>query len=42
MEFTDSSIGRDFFTSYQKTKETLAGLNRLTTITTGVRNLLPR
>ncbi len=42
MEFTASSIGRDAFIAYQKTKENLAGLNRLSSVATGVSTLLPR
>ena len=42
MEFSDSSIGRDAFVSYQKSKETLAMRNQPSSSLTGIRNLLPR
>jgi hypothetical protein len=41
MEFTDSSIGRDAFLTYQKVKETLAQQNQPGSSETGIRNLLP-
>jgi hypothetical protein len=41
MEFTDSSIGRDAFIAYQKSKESLAQSSRPGTNTIGIRNLLP-
>jgi hypothetical protein len=41
MEFTDSSIGRDAFIAYQKSKETLASKNVSAVDQTGVLNLLP-
>ena len=41
MEFTDSSIGRDAFIAYQKSKETLATRNAPAVDQTGIRNLLP-
>ncbi len=42
MEFTDSSIGRDAFIAYQKSKESLAQLDHPGSDTTGIRNLLPQ
>ncbi len=41
MEFTDSSIGRDAFLAYQKTKENLAQPSLVASAPTGIRNLLP-
>ena len=41
MEFTDSSIGRDAFIAYQKSKETLASKNVSAVDQAGVLNLLP-
>jgi hypothetical protein len=42
MEFTDSSIGRDAFIAYQKSKETLATRSvPAAAAQTGIRNLLP-
>jgi hypothetical protein len=41
MEFTDSSIGRDAFIAYQKSKETLATQNLPAVDQVGIRNLLP-
>lgn len=41
MEFTDSSIGRDAFLSYQKAKESLAQQHAPGSALTGIRNLLP-
>jgi hypothetical protein len=41
MEFTDSSVGRDAFISYQKQKESLAGMHAPGSAETGIRNLLP-
>jgi hypothetical protein len=41
MEFTDSSIGRDAFIAYQKSKEILAQLDQPGSNTLGIRNLLP-
>jgi len=41
MEFPDSSIGRDAFLAYQKSKEALALLNAPGNAVTGIRNLLP-
>ncbi|MFD0119445.1 hypothetical protein [Streptomyces sp. NPDC127176] len=41
MEFTDSSVGRDVFLAYQKTKESLALQHQPGTGLPGVRNLLP-
>jgi hypothetical protein len=40
MEFTDSSVGRDVFIAYQKSKESLAGQSSPGTMLTGIRNLL--
>ena len=42
MEFTDSSIGRDTFIAYQKSKESLAQLDHPGSDTAGIRNLLPQ
>ena len=42
MEFTDSSIGRDAFIAYQKSKEALAQLDRPGSNMAGIRNLLPQ
>jgi hypothetical protein len=41
MEFTDSSIGRDAFIAYQKSKESLAQQDRPGFNLSGIRNLLP-
>jgi len=41
MEFNDSSIGRDAFIAYQKSKEQLAARSRPGNDLTGIRNLLP-
>jgi hypothetical protein len=41
MEFTDSSIGRDAFLAYQKSKESLAQQHAPGSSLTGIRNLLP-
>jgi hypothetical protein len=41
MEFSESSIGRDAFIAYQKSKETLATQSLPAVDTTGIRNLLP-
>jgi len=41
MEFTDSSIGRDAFIAYQKSKERLAQLDRPRGSGTGVQSLIP-
>ena len=41
MEFTESSIGRDAFLSYQKAKEELARQHIPGSSQTGIRNLLP-
>jgi hypothetical protein len=41
MEFTDSSMGRDAFIAYQKSKESLAQLDRPGPNTIGIRTLLP-
>jgi hypothetical protein len=41
MEFTESSIGRDAFLSYQKGKESLAQKHTPGSALTGIRNLLP-
>jgi hypothetical protein len=41
MEFADSSIGRDAFLAYQKSKESLAGTSGPSAAVTGIRNLLP-
>lgn len=41
MEFSDSSIGRDAFIAYQKTKEGLALQRRPGSQLTGIRNLIP-
>jgi hypothetical protein len=41
MEFTDSSIGRDAFIAYQKSKEALAQLHQPGNVLSGIRNLLP-
>lgn len=41
MEFSDSSIGRDAFIAYQKSKETLAKKVMPGADQTGIRNLLP-
>lgn len=41
MEFTDSSIGRDAFIAYQKSKESLAQMDRPGSNIAGVLNLLP-
>lgn len=41
MDFSDSSIGRDAFIAYQKSKETLATKNRPSSAEVGIRNLLP-
>jgi hypothetical protein len=41
MEFSDSSIGRDAFIAYQKSKETLATQYMPGGDQTGIRNLLP-
>ena len=41
MEFTDSSLGRDAFLSYQKAKESLAQQYSPGSSLTGIRNLLP-
>jgi hypothetical protein len=41
MEFTDSSIGRDAFIAYQKSKETLATKYTPGADQTGIQNLLP-
>jgi len=42
MEFTDSSIGRDAFIAYQKSKEILAQMDQPGSNTPGIRNLLPQ
>ena len=42
MEFTDSSIGRDAFIAYQKSKESLALRDKAGSGTPGLRNLLPQ
>ena len=42
MEFTDSSIGRDTFLAYQKSKESLAMLAQPGSNVPGIRNLLPQ
>jgi hypothetical protein len=41
MEFSDSSIGRDAFIAYQKSKETLATKQLPSSSLTGIRNLIP-
>ena len=41
VEFTQSSVGRDAFISYQQTKETLAGNKSPAGALSGLRNLLP-
>jgi len=41
VEFTESSIGRDAFIAYQKSKESLADLDRPGSNTAGIRSLLP-
>ena len=41
MEFSDSSIGRDAFLAYQKSKESLALRSRPGSNLTGIRNLIP-
>ena len=42
MEFTDSSIGRDAFLAYQKSKENLAQRSKSGSAPAGFSNLLPR
>jgi hypothetical protein len=42
MEFTESSIGRDTFMAYQKSKESLAMLAQPGSNMQGIRNLLPQ
>jgi hypothetical protein len=41
MDFGDSSIGRDAFIAYQKSKESLALKHRPSSAEVGIRNLLP-
>jgi hypothetical protein len=41
MDFNDSSIGRDAFIAYQKSKESLALKHRPSSAEVGIRNLLP-
>lgn len=41
MEFTDSSVGRDAFIAYQKSKEQLAQQSLPSSNLTGIRNLIP-